>query len=81
MTADGEDEDRPADLNLATPDGMVVSVGHIGGTKVSTPLHFQSIAHPGACGKTRVVRQNLRPGSEPAESGIREVRVLAVCAA
>ena len=29
MTADGEDEDRPADLNLTTPNEMVVSVGHI----------------------------------------------------
>ena len=28
----------------------------------TTPLHFQSIAHPGACGKTRVMMQNRRPG-------------------
>jgi hypothetical protein len=25
------------------------------GRRVSIPLHFQLIAHPGACGKTRVV--------------------------
>jgi hypothetical protein len=51
------------------------------GRKISTPLHFQHIAHPWACGKTRVVRQNVRPKPGPAESGIREVRVLAVRAA
>jgi hypothetical protein len=28
---------------------------------VCTPLHFQSIAHPGACRKTRVVPHNRRP--------------------
>ena len=36
-------------------------------TRVPAPLHFQLIAHPGACGKTRGERQNLRRGPEPAE--------------
>lgn len=37
-----------------------------------TPCHFQCIAHPGACGKTRVVPQTLR--SEPAPAEIRGSR-------
>ena len=45
-------------------------------SRVHTSLHFQSIAHLGACGKTRVMPQNRRPGPEPAENGSREVRVL-----
>ena len=35
--------------------------------RLSTPCHSQYIAHRGACGKTRVVLQNLRPKPEPAE--------------
>src|SRR5690348_8332183 len=46
----------------------------LAGEGVSTPLHFQSIAHPGACGKTRVVPHNRRPG-QPTETGSRS-RVL-----
>jgi hypothetical protein len=41
-----------------------------------TPLHFQSIAHPGACGKTRVMPHNRRPGPEFTEIKERAVRVL-----
>src|SRR5580693_3094923 len=37
--------------------------------KESTLPHFQSIAHPGACGKTRVVPQNSWPRPEPTEMG------------
>jgi hypothetical protein len=36
----------------------------------TTPLHFQSIAHPGACGKTRVMMQNRRPGLKFTETGL-----------
>src|SRR4029077_18119768 len=39
------------------------------------PCHFQSIAHPGACRKPRVVPHNRRPGPESTEWG-REMRVL-----
>jgi hypothetical protein len=42
------------------------------GKELRAPCHSQCIAHRGACGKTRVVRQNLRPKPEPAE--IRELR-------
>jgi hypothetical protein len=42
---------------------------------VSAPLHFQDIAHWGACGKTPVVPHNRWPGPEPTERG-RELRVL-----
>ena len=37
--------------------------------RTSAPLHFQSIAHRGACGKTRVVPHNRWPGPEPSEMG------------
>ncbi len=40
-----------------------------------SPLQFRSIAHPGACGKTRVVPHNRRPGRKLRNGG-REVRVL-----
>ena len=44
-----------------------------------TPLHFQSIAHWGACGKTRVMPQNGWPGQNLRKRG-HEVRVLlSVC--
>src|SRR5499433_2346717 len=43
--------------------------------RASTPLHFQSIAHRGTCGKTRVVPHNRRPGPKSTEWG-REMRVL-----
>jgi hypothetical protein len=33
--------------------------------RVSTPLHFQSIAHLGACRKARVVPHNRRPRQNP----------------
>ena len=36
-----------------------------------TPCHFQSIAHPGACRKTRVMPHNRRPGPESTEWGTR----------
>src|SRR6201998_809267 len=35
-----------------------------------TPLHFQSIAHQGACGKTRVVPHNRWPGQRTYGNGI-----------
>lgn len=35
--------------------------------RLPTPCPSQDIAHRGACGKTRVVPQNLRPKPEPAE--------------
>jgi hypothetical protein len=35
--------------------------------RLRAPCHSQCIAHRGACGKTRVVLQNLRPKPEPAE--------------
>src|SRR4051812_19526353 len=35
----------------------------------AAPCHSQLIAHGGPCGKPRVVLQNLRPKSEPAEIG------------
>ena len=38
--------------------------------RVSTPFHFQHIAHWGTCGKTRVVPQNRWPRPEPAEMGV-----------
>ena len=38
--------------------------------RAPTPLHFQPIAHRGACGKTRVVPHNRWPGPEPAEMGV-----------
>src|SRR6201986_1703559 len=34
-----------------------------------TPLQFQSIADPGACGKTPLVAQNDRPARKPRETG------------
>src|SRR5262249_43863781 len=37
---------------------------------VPTPLHFQSIACRGACGKTRPVPHNRRPRQEAAEMGV-----------
>jgi hypothetical protein len=40
--------------------------------RVDTPLHFQYIAHRGACGKTRVVPQNGRPRPESTEMGVVE---------
>jgi hypothetical protein len=43
---------------------------------VPTPLHFQSIAHWGACGKTRVMPQNGWPGPEPTETGSRSACVV-----
>ena len=42
--------------------------------RVRTPLHFQSIAHRGACGKTRVVPQNGWPRPEPTETESRDAR-------
>ena len=35
-----------------------------------TPLHFQHIAHRGACGKTRVVPHNHWPGPKRTETGV-----------
>ena len=32
---------------------------HGKGKELRTPCHSQRIAHPGSCGKTRVVPQNL----------------------
>jgi vancomycin aglycone glucosyltransferase len=37
---------------------------------VPAPCHSQSIAHRGACGKARVVRQHRQPMPEPAEMGV-----------
>jgi hypothetical protein len=37
----------------------------------ATSLHFQSIAYPGACGKTRVVPQNSWPGQNLRKRGSR----------
>ncbi len=39
-------------------------------------LHFQRIAHRGACGKTRVVLQNRRPDSAPTRRRGHDVGVL-----
>jgi hypothetical protein len=47
------------------------------GERVRTPLHFQSIAHRGACRKTRVVPHNRRPRPELAEWGTRNACVAA----
>jgi hypothetical protein len=41
-----------------------------------SPLHFESIAHPGACGKTWVVPHNRRPGPESTEWGTRGAGVV-----
>lgn len=38
--------------------------------------HYQSIAEPGACGKTRVMPQNRWPKPELAESGLRSASVV-----
>src|SRR5271166_2338555 len=45
--------------------------------RASTPLHFQLIADPGACGKTRVVAQNRLPGPEATNTGSRNACVSA----
>src|SRR6202521_1763693 len=39
------------------------------GRRVPAPCRSQCIAPPGACGKTRVVLQNLQPKPEPSEMG------------
>ncbi len=52
------------------------ATGHSRKRLISNPSHSQAIAHPGACGKTRVVPQNRRPKPEPAEMGSHEMRVL-----
>ena len=41
-----------------------------------TPLHFEFIAHRGACGKTPVVSENSQPGLRTRGNGSREMRVL-----
>jgi len=46
------------------------------GGEISSPLHFQSIAHPGACGKTRVMPHNRWPGPETYGKRGRAMRVL-----
>ena len=47
--------------------GIVLAGGAVSSCPPYTPLHFQFIAHPGACGKTRVVPHNGWPGQEPTQ--------------
>jgi transposase len=50
--------------------GVSVHSGRGRERRVPAPWHFQTIAHRGACGKARVVRQSRRPTPEPAETGV-----------
>jgi hypothetical protein len=43
---------------------------------VPTLLHFQYIAHRGACGKTLIMPQNGWPGAEPTDTGSRSACVV-----
>ncbi|RJL33450.1 hypothetical protein D5H75_11740 [Bailinhaonella thermotolerans] len=43
--------------------------GRSGPRRPRTPLHYQPIAHRGACGKTPVMAHNRRPRPVPAETG------------
>ena len=56
---------------------LSVYSGRPRGRRILTPLHFQPIAHPGACGKTRVVPHNRRPGPESTDMGSRNACVVA----
>jgi hypothetical protein len=51
--------------------GRVLPAAKGKGKEIPTPCHFQHIAHRGACGKTRIVPQNLRRKPEPAEMACR----------
>jgi hypothetical protein len=67
---------RPARRATASRRACPSTAGDQGKRKVPTPLHSQSIAHCGACGKTRVVPHNRRPRPELAGKWSREVRVV-----
>jgi hypothetical protein len=68
LEVDGE----PATVSLVVEDGRVTRVYLVPKKRrVPAPLHFQHIAHRGACRKTPVVPHNRRPGSEFMEWVIR----------
>src|SRR5699024_6789303 len=57
--------------NPAPPPAHIHPKKNKGKETFSTPCHFQFIAHPRACGKTPVMPQNDRPGSEPSHANTR----------